>query len=113
MDKYPLMTVNTCKETSRIEESMDREAPLPQKDDLSPVGALYIGMGTYICIYQREESYTYWVLGGANGHDYAYNQERFENDTSYLMYSWDELLKEISERFTIIEIVSQVHAYQS
>lgn len=112
MEKCPLMTVNTCRETPRIEQSIDREAPLPQKDDLSSVGALYIGMGTYLCIYKREELYTYWVLGGANGYDCASHQEKFESDTSYPMYSWDELLKEISERFTIIEIVSQEHAYQ-
>lgn len=77
----------------------------PPKDDLAPVGLLYLGMGYYLCIYKRDSLYTYWVLGGSNGYDAQFNYESFNKDTTYKLVPWEDLVDDIKKNYTIVVVL--------
>lgn len=114
--RQPDIVISSCIEIPKdddISQYIDKSTNLPPKDDLVPVGCIYTGMGTYACIYQKDDRYTYWTLGGPNGYHAELNWEDFQKCTSYEMHSWKELKALIGLNETIIQVVSETPIYNT
>jgi hypothetical protein len=96
-----MTTTYYFKETDDI--NVIHSSNLPPKDDLTPVGYLYLGMGYYLCIYRKDDKYTYWILGGSNGYDAAENNKIFYECTQYILLPWEDLVNDIKSKYVFAE----------
>ena len=113
--RTPSITLQSCRDVEKSEDisvHIERKPhELPPKEGLIPIGHIYYGMGCYICIYQKDDLYTYWELGGPNGYHALNNENIFKEDITYPLYTWDILLSTINEKYTIVKIMHEEHIY--